>query len=303
MFRYSSSVISLSFGVSTFLLLGLQLLEQRIEAPEGVFPNLAVAFQPLVGFCERPGLELPRPSLRVAAARNEACALQDLQVFGDRRLAHREWSGQLRYRRLAGGEPGQDRPPRGIGERRERRVEPGGGQMFITHWLHNRVVIYNDGASAVKRRKISDVPRFQSSPTGSRLLEHSCTGSCVTVRLLTGMNRGTAANRRFLHGSALACHVFAMFSLSVVEHLRLNFGVVVQNYTAHARAGDRLAATALKAKMAMLALLALATGSIVLSLFRPGREYQIAAGVIAGAAFAVHAMMVAYGVDARVHSH
>jgi conflict system pore-forming effector with SLATT domain len=94
-----------------------------------------------------------------------------------------------------------------------------------------------------------------------------------------------------------------MFSLSVVEHLRLNFGVVVQNYTAHARAGDRLAATALKAKMAMLALLALATGSIVLSLFRPGREYQIAAGVIAGAAFAVHAMMVAYGVDARVHSH
>jgi hypothetical protein len=94
-----------------------------------------------------------------------------------------------------------------------------------------------------------------------------------------------------------------MFSLSVVEHLRLNFGLVVQSYTAHAQAGERLATAALKAKMATLALFALATGSIVLSLFRPERGYQIVAALIACVAFGVLVMTVAYGVDARVYSH
>src|SRR5258705_2058853 len=37
-----------------------------------------------------------------------------------------------------------------------------------------------------------------------------------------------------------------VFSLSVIEHLRLNFGLVVQNYTVHARAAERLAPVALK---------------------------------------------------------
>jgi hypothetical protein len=94
-----------------------------------------------------------------------------------------------------------------------------------------------------------------------------------------------------------------MFSLSVVEHLRLNFGLVVQNYTAHARAADRLAAVALKAKMGILGLFALATGTMVLSLFRPAREYQIIAAVIAGIAFAGQAVTVGYGIEARILSH
>lgn len=94
-----------------------------------------------------------------------------------------------------------------------------------------------------------------------------------------------------------------MFSLSVIEHLRLNCDLIVQNYTVHARAAERLAATALRAKMAILGLLALATGTLVLSLFRPAREYQITGAVLAGAAFAVQAAIVAYGIEARVHSH
>jgi len=95
----------------------------------------------------------------------------------------------------------------------------------------------------------------------------------------------------------------SMFSLSVIEHLRLNFGLVVQNYTSHARAAERYAAIALKAKMAVLGLFALATGSIVLSLFRPAREYQIVAAVIAGVAFAVQVAIVSYGIEGRVASH
>jgi hypothetical protein len=94
-----------------------------------------------------------------------------------------------------------------------------------------------------------------------------------------------------------------MFCLNVIEQLRLNFGLVVQNYTAHARAAERLAAMALKAKLAILGLLVLATFSIVLSLFRPAPEYQIAAAVIVGAALALHVATLAYGVEGRVYSH
>jgi hypothetical protein len=94
-----------------------------------------------------------------------------------------------------------------------------------------------------------------------------------------------------------------MFCLSVNEQLRLNFGLVVQNYTAHARAAERLAAIALKAKIATTALFALATWSIVLSLLRPAREYQIAAAVIASVALALQVLTVAYGLEARVYSH
>lgn len=94
-----------------------------------------------------------------------------------------------------------------------------------------------------------------------------------------------------------------MFSLSVVDHLRLNFRLVVQNYSAHARAAERFAAGALRVKLTILVLFALATSSIVLSLFRPERGYQIAAVAIAAVAFTVYVMAIAYGIEARVHSH
>jgi len=94
-----------------------------------------------------------------------------------------------------------------------------------------------------------------------------------------------------------------MFSLSVVDHLRLNFRLTLQNYSAHAKAAERFAAAALRVKLAILVLFALATASIVLSLFRPERGYQIAAVVIAAVAFTLQVMAIAYGIEARVHSH
>jgi hypothetical protein len=106
-----------------------------------------------------------------------------------------------------------------------------------------------------------------------------------------------------MNGSTFAGTGVAMFSMGVIEHLQLNCGLVVQNYNAHARAAERLAAAAFRIKMAIVALSALATGSIVLSLLRPGREYQIAAAVISGIALACHVAAVAYGVDQRVYSH
>jgi len=94
-----------------------------------------------------------------------------------------------------------------------------------------------------------------------------------------------------------------MFSLSVVDHLRLDFRLVVQNYTAHARAAERLSVTAFKIKIAIVAFLALATGSIMLSLVRPGREYQVAAAVVAALALAIQVGAIAFGAEARVHFH
>jgi hypothetical protein len=94
-----------------------------------------------------------------------------------------------------------------------------------------------------------------------------------------------------------------MFCVSVVDHVRLNFGHVVRNYTVHARAAERMAALALKLRMTVLALLGLATGAIVLSLLSTGRGYQIAAAVLAGLALAGYTLYVAIGVESRVYSH
>jgi hypothetical protein len=94
-----------------------------------------------------------------------------------------------------------------------------------------------------------------------------------------------------------------MFSLSVVEHVRMNYSLAVQNYTTHAQAAERLAALSFKVRIAVLAVFAAATASIVVSLFRPGREYQIAAAVLAGLALAGQIAVIAWGIESRVYAH
>ena len=86
-----------------------------------------------------------------------------------------------------------------------------------------------------------------------------------------------------------------MFRLSVVDHLRLNFGHAVQNYTVHAQAAERLAALAWKVRIAVLALvgvsLALAVAAVMTGgAAGGGRWLQIAAAVVTGLAFAAHAV-------------
>ena len=93
-----------------------------------------------------------------------------------------------------------------------------------------------------------------------------------------------------------------MFSVSVVDHVRLSFAQVVQNYTVHARATERLATLGLKARLTVLVLLALAASASGLSLFR-GRDYQIAAAVITGLALAGYTVYVATNIEARVSAH
>ena len=113
---------------------GLQRLEQGIEALKILFPERTIVFEPVDGLAERAGIDPPRPALCVAAVGDEAGAFQNLKVFGDRRLADGERLGELRDRRFAGCQTGQDRAPRRIGEGGKRRVEL---RRFITSQFHN----------------------------------------------------------------------------------------------------------------------------------------------------------------------
>src|SRR5436309_9444925 len=142
--------------ISRCLRFGLELVEQRIEAPVVPFPQTAIAFQPLGSSPGPLGLEAARPPLRVAAARNQAGALQHLQVLGDRRLAHRERLGQLRDRRLTRRQAGEDRPPRGIGEGREDGVEA--VRRLHTYWLYTEGPAYRQAPEAVRRSASPEGP-------------------------------------------------------------------------------------------------------------------------------------------------
>src|SRR5258706_6355727 len=72
------------FAAMRFPLL-LDLAQIVVEAIEAGVPELAVQPEPVDRALERPGFQAARPPLRGAAARDQAGALQHLQVLGDRR--------------------------------------------------------------------------------------------------------------------------------------------------------------------------------------------------------------------------
>src|ERR1700730_2410838 len=82
------------------VLLRFQLAEVIVQAIEAFFPEMPVVFQPIGGVLERTSFERAGSPLRLAAAVDQAGALQHLEVLGDRGKAHRE-----RLRHLGGGNP------------------------------------------------------------------------------------------------------------------------------------------------------------------------------------------------------
>jgi len=70
--------------------------------------------------------------LPIAAPGDQAGALEHVEVFGDRGLAHVERLGELHHRGFATGQRDEDRPSRRIGERGEYRVEVGFADHLIT---------------------------------------------------------------------------------------------------------------------------------------------------------------------------
>src|SRR4051812_40647113 len=83
--------ISSSLALGGFrILFGLELFEQHVQPLELRLPEAAVVLQPAIRLAEGCCLDAARTALRVAAARDQPGALEHLEMFRDRRLAHGE---------------------------------------------------------------------------------------------------------------------------------------------------------------------------------------------------------------------
>src|SRR2546427_4754320 len=139
--RGSSFVARLLFAAISFLLalnvlyfvLALQLLEVAAQLVEALLPVAPVVLDPVGDVLERIGLQPARPPLRLAAALDQARALQHLEMFRNGGKADLEGLGQFQDRGFARGEAREDRPPRGIGEGGK-----GGAEAIGRHVQWNR---------------------------------------------------------------------------------------------------------------------------------------------------------------------
>src|SRR5438034_9139535 len=100
----------LRLSAAMFGLLGLKCAEVILQAIDALVPESAVLLHPSRDFAQRHRLESAGPPLRVATARDQAGALQHLQVLGNGGGRHFEGRGQLLGRRPAGGES-RENPP------------------------------------------------------------------------------------------------------------------------------------------------------------------------------------------------
>src|SRR5439155_11949967 len=127
----SSFVTTLSFAAILLLLalnfmrlvLALQLLEIAVQPFEALLPVAPVVLDPLGDVLERIRLQPAGPPLCLAAALDQARALEDLEVLGHGRKADLEGLGQFQDRSFARGEAREDRAPRGIREGGEGAAE------------------------------------------------------------------------------------------------------------------------------------------------------------------------------------
>jgi hypothetical protein len=94
-----------------------------------------------------------------------------------------------------------------------------------------------------------------------------------------------------------------MFSLTVIDHVRLDSEHVAQNYTVHARAAERLVGLVSTFRISIAILLAAATCSALGNVLFPGRNSQIGAVAAATLAFVGFSVYVVLGLEARLYAH
>jgi hypothetical protein len=94
-----------------------------------------------------------------------------------------------------------------------------------------------------------------------------------------------------------------MFSLTIVDHVRLDSEQVDKNYIVHAQSAERLVRAVFACRIGIIALLGVATSVAMVDLLFSGRGYQIAtfvAVVLSLIAFAIYAVL---GLEARLYAH
>jgi len=94
-----------------------------------------------------------------------------------------------------------------------------------------------------------------------------------------------------------------MFCLSVVDHIRLDFGHVAQNYTVHADAAERLGGYILKVRVAILALLAMTVIAAVAAIVQPSWNFDVSVAIGSSLALAAYVVQTALAPEARVQAH
>jgi hypothetical protein len=94
-----------------------------------------------------------------------------------------------------------------------------------------------------------------------------------------------------------------MFSISVIDLVRLDANHAAQNYSVHARIAERTVSRILKCRIAITILFAFATATAIASLLYSGRPLQIATvatSAVALIGFVVYEML---GLEARLFAH
>jgi conflict system pore-forming effector with SLATT domain len=94
-----------------------------------------------------------------------------------------------------------------------------------------------------------------------------------------------------------------MFSLKIIDHVRLDSERVAQNYTVHAGAADRIVRLITGCRVVMVALLALAVSAEIGNVMFPhsvSPAVAIAAGLTGLVAFAIYG---ALGLESRLFAH
>jgi len=94
-----------------------------------------------------------------------------------------------------------------------------------------------------------------------------------------------------------------MFSLTVVDHVRLDSDHIAQNYTVHARAAERMVRFVFTCRIVIVVLLAIATGAATGALIFTGRNFQMAAAIATALALLAFAVYVVLGLEARLFAH
>ena len=94
-----------------------------------------------------------------------------------------------------------------------------------------------------------------------------------------------------------------MFSLTIVDHVRLDSEQVDKNYMVHAQSAERMVRAVFACRIGIIALLAIAASVALLSLLLSGRGYQIATLVTCTVALIAFAIYAVLGLEARLYAH
>jgi hypothetical protein len=94
-----------------------------------------------------------------------------------------------------------------------------------------------------------------------------------------------------------------MFSLTIVDHVRLDSEHIARNYTVHARAAERIVRLVFTCRLVIAALLAAATSATIATLLLSAHGYQVTAVVATALALFAFVTYVVLGLEARLYAH